>query len=157
MIRSSLMLFAIICTLALPTATFGAEPLATGSSNWDDIEVRLMSVERKGSVLTVKWAAVNSGEQNQKIYFAFLGNDRCYAIDEENGTKYYALTDQEGNAIASGNDYITSGTTGSSVTVDAGKSKHFWMKMPAPPPEISEIGIFLNEVEPLDGITIVDR
>lgn len=157
MMRPSILALATLLSVICSMPALAVEPVATADTNWDDIVIQLMSVERKGNVMTVKWAAVNTGENDQKVYFAFLGNDRCYAIDEENGTKYYALTDQEGDAIASGNDYIGPGTKGSNVKVAAGKSKRFWMKMPSPPPEVSEIGIFLNEVDPFDDITIVDR
>lgn len=157
MTRPSIMTLTILLSVFCSLPAVGAEPVASADSNWDDVEVHLMSVERKGSVMTVKWAAVNNGAEDQKVYFAYKGRDSCYAIDEENGTKYYALTDQEGNPIASANDYINPNSTGSNVKIGPGKTKRFWMKMPAPPPEVTKIGIFLNEVEPFDGITIVDR
>ncbi len=154
-------LFAISCLLCLALLGAGSpaasEPLASADANWDGIKVHLMTVERKGSVLSVKWAVTNEGEGKTRVFFVFTGNDPCYVIDEENGVKYYALTDKEGNAIASGNEYVSSGRAGVATDVPSGSTRRYWMKMPAPPPEVKEISVFLSETEPFDGVVIADK
>ncbi|MFH1176807.1 MAG: hypothetical protein V1750_05315 [Acidobacteriota bacterium] len=151
----------VLAITLLPGALSAAEapkPLVTASSNWAGVGIDLMTVERKGSVLTVKWAATNSGEKYADIAFGFTGKDVCYAVDEESGTKYYVLTDKEGNALASASaDFIGNSTYGISVRIDPGQTHRFWMKLPAPPPEVKKIGIFLNNVEPFEEIAITDR
>jgi hypothetical protein len=116
-----------------------------------------MSVVRKRSVLTVKWAAVNQGNSEQKIFFGFRGKNVCYAVDEESGTKYYVLSDKEGNPLAPANDWVDSDTGGSVRKLEPGATARFWMKLPAPPPEVTEISLFLNETEPLEDMPITDK
>lgn len=134
-----------------------ADPIASAETNWEGISVDVMSVTRKGNVLTVKFAAVNSGGEKQKIAFGFKGNDVCYAVDEESGTKYYVLTDEEGNPVASAKDWMPNSTAGINREVEPGKSLRVWMKLPAPPPEISEISLFLNETDPIEDVAITHK
>jgi hypothetical protein len=153
----SLGLVAFLAVALLVSPASAAEPIATGETNWDGISVRVMSVERRNNVLTVKWAVVNEGDSATDIGFGFTGNDVCYVLDEENGTKYYALTDKEGNAVASSHDWMPNSTAGFARTVAPGKSLSVWMKLAAPPAEVSEISLFLNETEPIEGLAITDR
>ena len=152
-----------LCLLTLAVAALpappaaAAEPIATAFTNWDGVTVHVMTVERRNSVLTVKWAAVNEGDSAIDVAFGFTGNDVCYVVDEENGTKYYALTDKEGHAVASANDWMRNSTRGLSRSIEPGKTLRAWMKLPAPPPEVTEISLFLNETEPAEGLPITDR
>lgn len=150
-------LFALGLAL-LATAAAAAQPLASVATNWDGIEIDLMSVERKGSVLTVKWAVRNTGAETARPGFSMLGNGAStYLVDEENGTKYYALTDKEGHLLASMHEYTGSNRHGITEKIDPGTTKRYWAKFPAPPPEVEEIGVFFTETEPLEGIAITDR
>ncbi len=134
-----------------------AEPIESAATNWEGVTVHLMKVTRKRNVLTVKWAAVNEGEKKQSICFGFTGKNVCYTVDEENGTKYYVLTDKEGNPMASANEWVDSNTNGYSRELKAGSTARLWMKLPAPSAEITEISIFLNETEPFEDIPITDK
>ena len=129
----------------------------TAETNWEGVAVHVMSVVRKGSVLTVKFAAVNDGTEAQDVAFGFKGNDVCYAVDEESGTKYYVLTDKEGNPLASAKDWMPNSTTGLRREVKAGGSLRVWMKLPAPPPEVTTISLFLNETDPIEDVAITDQ
>jgi hypothetical protein len=149
------LLSAIAACLAL-TAT-AAEPIATAETNWDGVSVNVMSVARKGSILTVKFAAVNEGEAAQQVAFGFIGNDVSYAVDEESGTKYYVLTDEEGNPVASAKEWMPNSTHGINREVAPDKSLRVWMKLPAPPPEITAISLFLNETDPIENVPITDQ
>jgi len=140
---------------ALPAAA--AEPIATGETNWDGIVIKVMSVVRKGNVLTVKFAAVNEGNSQQKVAFGFVGRDVCYVLDEESGTKYYVLTDKEGHPLAPGNEFLDSSKRGLARKVEPGKSVRVWMKFPAPPPEVKTISLFLNETDPIEDVPISER
>jgi hypothetical protein len=138
--------------LAIGGVAFAAEPLASAETNWDGVVLDLMAVERKGSVLTVKWAMRNEGDEQQSFDFN-LKPDRAmtYAVDEESGTKYYVLTDEEGNLLSSSNyERIYD-------RLPAGKTKRYWMKLPAPPPEVTTLTLFFDETEPLEDVPITDK
>src|SRR3990170_2582 len=91
---------ALLFTLAAAApaqVTTGPRPLATGPTNWPGVTIDLMSVERKGSVLTVKWAVKSTAAKTETVQFELTGKPQTtYLLDEESGTKYYALTDKEG-------------------------------------------------------------
>ncbi len=144
-------------TLAAGPGARAAEPIASGATNWDGVTVHVMSVVRKGNVLTVKWAVVNEGEAPQVVWFGFTGKQACYVVDEESGTKYFVLTDREGNPLAPRNDFLGVGLRGIKRELAPGKTLRLWMKLPAPPPEVTSVSIFLNETEPIEDVPITDR
>jgi hypothetical protein len=78
-------------------------------------------------------------------------------VDEENGTKYYVLTDQEGNPLASEGDYVSPGTYGIMRKLQPGSSLRVWMKLPAPPPEVKSVSLFLNETEQIEDLAITEK
>jgi hypothetical protein len=150
-------LLVVIGTLWLcPSPGIAADAIATADTNWEGVTVDVVSVARKGNVLTVKFAAVNNGSETQQVAFGFTGNNVCYAVDEESGTKYYVLTDQENNPVASAKDWMPNSTHGINREVQPGKTLRVWMKLPAPPPEVSSISLFLNETDPLEDVPITD-
>ena len=134
-----------------------ADPIATADTNWDGVTVDVMSVTRKGNVMTVKFAAVNGGGEARQVAFGFTGNDVCYAVDEDSGSKYYVLTDEEGNPVASAKEWMPNSTSGINREVAPGLALRVWMKLPAPPPEVTSISLFLNETEPIEDVPITDR
>lgn len=145
-------------TLLLLSATvFAAKPLATVSSNAEGLEIDLMSVERKGNVVTVKWAVRNTGTENATAAFGLAGNGpTTYLVDEENGTKYYALTDKEGHVLATMHEYVN-GKYGISETVKPGTTKRYWAKFPAPPPAVKAITVLFSDAEPIEDVAIADK
>lgn len=152
--------FAVLLTAAaaLPLAAADApRPLASAESNLDGVIVDLMSVERKGSVLTVKWAARNTGAEETTVRFGMCGNTvTTYAVDEENGTKYFVLTDKDDVGLASEHEW-TGSNHGVVEAIPPGESRRFWMKLPAPPPEVEVISLFFTGTEPIEGVAITDR
>lgn len=151
----ALLVFAVLLGLG-PTPTFAAEPLASAYTNWDDVSLDLMAVERRGNVLTVKWAVHNEGDSNVDVGFALKGNAGSYVVDEESGTKFFVLTDKEGACLASQSAYVGSNQTGITGRIEPGKTKRYWMKLPAPAPEVKEVTVFFDGTEPLEGIAIKD-
>jgi len=135
-----------------------AKPLATVATNWKGVSLDLMSVERKGSILTVKWAMRNEGPANASVYFYLIGkNQTTYALDEDSGTKYYVLTDKEKHSLATEHVYIDSDTFGISEYVNPGATGRFWAKYPAPPPAVKTISLFFTNSEPIEGVAITDK
>lgn len=149
---------ALLITGLTPTAqVLAKEPLATAYTNWNGVTVQLMDVVRRNNILTVKWAVVNESDSRAKFWFGLVGDEVSYVLDEESGTKYYVLTDKEGNAVGSANEWIGSDLNGIKDELEPGQTKRFWMKLPAPPPEVKEISIFLNETEPMEYVPITDK
>lgn len=140
-------------TFPLLAANLGSAPMNVKGLNLD-----LTSVERRGSVLTVKWTVTNAGQQAANAKFGLKGrHTTTYTVDEESGTKYYALTDKEGNLLASGSEYIGSDTYGINEPIPAGESKRYWAKFPAPPPGVKSINLLFSDTEPFEGVAITDK
>lgn len=150
-------LFVAMGLLLTPPAR-AAEALASAETNWNGVRLDLMSVERKGSVLTVKWAVENHGGEQVQVHFALVGDAvTTYMVDEEQGTKYYVLTDKEEQALASQSVYVGSGTHGIQEYVPAGVTKRYWMKLPAPPPEVGTVTLLFTNTEPFEDVQITDK
>lgn len=141
---------------AVPAQAAPAEPLASAPTNWDGVEISLMALERKGNVLTVKWAVTN-GDERSSVRFGLTSKATSYLVDEENGTKYYVLTDQDGNALASEHAYIDGNTWGISDTLEAGATARYWAKFPAPPPEVKTLTVMFDQTEPFEEVPITDK
>jgi hypothetical protein len=141
-----------------PAVAAQQQPLATAASNVPGLELHLMNVERKNNILTVKWAVVNSSDGRQPYAVMLTGKQvSTYVLDEENGVKYYVLTDQEGHSVASEHTYVGSDTYGISETLEPKQTYRYWMKLPAPPPEVKAVSLFFTQAEPIEGIAITDK
>jgi len=133
------------------------KPLATAETNWSGVALDLMSVERKGNVLSVKWAVRNHGAAEARVKFDLIGDQTTtYAVDEEHGAKYYVLTDKEKHALASASEYTGSGS-GIVESLPAGETKRYWMKLPAPPPQVKKVTVFFTNTEPFEDVAITDK
>jgi hypothetical protein len=136
-----------------------AKPVATNATNWGEgVLADLMSIERKGSILTVKWAVRNTTANPVTVKFGLVGRDQTtYVVDEDSGTKYYVLTDKEKHGLASEHAYLGADTYGIDDYVAAGATVRYWMKLPAPPPAVKAISVFLTKVEPFESVAIADK
>jgi len=143
---------------ALPAQiSTGPRPLASGPTNWPGVTLDVMSVERKGSVLTVKWQVKSTAAKTETVQFQLTGDKKTtYLLDEESGTKYYALTDKEGNTLASEHVYAGGGH-GISDYLEAGATNRYWAKFPAPPAAVKAINIFFTNSDPFEGVAITDK
>lgn len=146
--RAVVVVFFCLASLSLIAAPLGSAPM-----NIDGLTLDLLSVERKGNVLTVKWAVRNEGADEKRVTIKLNGKDATsYVVDEENGTKYYALTDKEGHLLATEDEY-----GGIWEAVDPGKTKRFWAKFPAPPPAVKTVNVLFSDTEPFESITITEK
>jgi hypothetical protein len=151
---------AALCGLAIlstPVPAAPTAPIATAPTNWAGVELSLMSLERKGNILTVKWAVTNGHAERSSIRFGLTEKATSYLVDEESGTKYYALTDQDGSALASEHTYIDGHTWGISDTLEPGATARYWAKFPAPPPEVVSLTVLFDQTEPFEEVPITDR
>lgn len=148
--------FALV--LAAFAQAASAQPIARAATNWEGVTLELAAVERKGSVLTVRWTVRNAGTQRAEVRFAYTGSSvTTYVVDEENGTKYYVLTDKEGNSLASQHIFVAAGTYGVKERIEPGTAKRYWAKFPAPPPEVTTVSVFFSEADPLEDVPITDK
>lgn len=157
--RTAAVLLLATLALAVPVA---AAPIASAESNTPGITVDLISLERKASVLTMKWAVRNTNTDaatgKKRVQFAYMGsNSRTYLVDEESGTKYFVLTDKEGKSVASAHNYIGSEMHGVSEDIEAGATLRYWAKYPAPPPEVKVLTVFFDGTEPFESAPITEK
>ena len=145
--------------LFVSVSVASAQPIATGYTNWDDIAIDLMAVERSGNVLTIGWAVRNEGDETQRVEFSLTGDVAgTFAVDQENGTKYFVLTDEAGVCLASEClSLVGSISAGIDENIDGGRTKRFWMKLPAPPPAVTNLAIFFNETQPFEDVPITEK
>ena len=145
----------VVFAVALPllAANLGSAPM-----NVTGMTLDVLSVERRGSVLTVKWSVTNGGKDQQSVSFGLKGkHTTTYVVDEESGTKYYALTDKEGNLLASQSEYIGADTHGIGEYVKPGETKRYWAKFPAPPPGVKAVNLLFTDTEPFEVVAITDK
>lgn len=146
--RLTVVLLVLFVTLPLAAANLGSAPM-----NVDGLSIELLSVERKGQVVTVKWAVRNDGKSSQSAEFKLEGKSATsYLVDEENGTKYFALADKEGQLLATEHEY-----GGIWESIDPGQTKRFWAKFPAPPPAVKSINVLFSKADPFESIAITDK
>jgi hypothetical protein len=157
--RAAACLLFVSLALAVPVA---AATIGSAESNMPGISVDLVSLERKGAVLTVKWAVRNTSTDASKgktqVKFGYMGpNARTYLVDEESGTKYFVLTDKEGKSVAAQHEYLGSDVYGISEYVEAGGTRRYWAKFPAPPPAVKQLTVFFDETEPFESAPITEK
>ena len=71
--------------------------------------------------------------------------ERVYYVDTKNKKKYLVIKDSEGHALASNMKYLE---------LEAGASKAGWLKLPAPPSDVTAIAVYLPGAPPFEGVTI---
>ncbi len=137
-------------------------PIGSAETNTRGITLDLVSLERKGGVLTVKWAIRNTETDASKgktlVEFGYQGEKaRTYLVDEESGTKYFVLTDKEGKSVASMHEGIGGGVYGIYENVEPGGIRRYWAKFPAPPPAVKELTVLFDGTEPFESAPITDK
>ena len=146
--RFAVVSFVLALALPLAAANLGSAPM-----NVDGLTIDLLSVERRGAVVTVKWAVRNTGTNEARTMFVLDGKKATsYLVDEENGTKYFALSDKEGQLLATEDEY-----DGIWEAVEPGQTKRFWAKFPAPPPAVKTINVLFSDTDPFESIAITDK
>jgi hypothetical protein len=145
-------LLGVLLAASCAASPLAAAGLGSGLSN-EGFMIELASVERKGNVVTVRWSVRNDNPK-EKTYDIDLGGAKAtsYLVDEESGTKYYALTDKEGHLLATEDEY-----GGIYEKLEPGQTMRFWAKFPAPPPAVKAINVLFTQSEPFESIAITDK
>ncbi len=148
---------AIVASFLIAAGAGAATPIASVESNVAGVTIDLMALERKGNVLSLKWAVRHAGEKTTGVDFALSGQEvTTYLVDEENGTKYFALTDKDGKVLATESEW-TGSSYGVSENLQPGETKRFWAKFPAPPAEVKSITVMFTQAEPVEDVAITDK
>jgi hypothetical protein len=143
---------AVLLAVLFAASPLVAAGLGSGLSN-EGFMIELASVERKGNVLTVRWSVRNDNPKDKYYDIDLQGpTATTYLVDEDSGTKYYALTDKEGHLLATETEYY-----GIYEQIDAGQTMRFWAKFPAPPPAVKTINVHFTKSEPFESIAITDK
>ena len=142
----------VLLAVLFVASPLAAASLGSGLTN-EGFMIDLTSVERKGSVVTVKWSVRNDNPKAKYYDIDLAGaGATSYLVDEESGTKYYALTDKEGHLLATETEY-----DGIYEHIEPGQTMRFWAKFPAPPPAVKTINILMTKSEPFESIAITDK
>lgn len=151
-----------LASLLLAAATAAgalAAPIGSAETNTPGITVDLVSLERKAGVLTVKWAVRNDAAgKKSEVRFGYTGpNAGTYLVDQENGTKYFVLTDKEKRSVASMHEYLGADVYGVSDSLESGATRRYWAKFPAPPPEVKALTVLFDGTEPFEDAPITEK
>ncbi|MDB6148252.1 MAG: hypothetical protein JWO45_1916 [Spartobacteria bacterium] len=167
-VPSILVAISVICSAAIanaqePTvsgsATAGstASPAAAASAaqktdtEWDGITAELTSVAKgDGDTVTIKFKYTNGG--STEVNISKIGQfshdnvvEHVYYIDPKNKKKYLVIKDTAGAPVASNMRYLE---------LKPGESKAGWAKLPAPPPDVNAITVYIPGAPPFESVSI---
>lgn len=118
------------------------------------VKVEILDLKRSpGGTVTLTFALINGTDQKsdvvQKHLKAYNRSDvgKITLVDWENKKRYWAVRDEEGNCLCSNGNY-------NSHDIASGGRREFWIRFPAPPPEVTKISIDVPGAFPLDDVPI---
>jgi hypothetical protein len=118
-----------------------ADALDSQNTNWGSVVADVLEFKRKGNVLTAVGRLRNEG-------LVELNLSTAYILDEAQGRKYKALVDENGDVIG-----CCHGTTALGATA----TQAFWVKFPAPPPEVKTVTLVFPQTTPFENLAIQDQ
>jgi hypothetical protein len=117
-----------------------AEILGEGMHNKTEGKVVIEQVYRRNGIITIKGRGVcEDGNCDDHTYL-----HHSFLLDEERGVKYFPIRDDKGTRMASKNGLDFEG-------------ERFWVKYTAPPADIKEIDLYLENMEPIEALPITDK
>jgi hypothetical protein len=136
---------------ASPASSPSSSAAQKADTEWEGISVELTSLSKgEGDTVTIKFKYTNNG--SKPVNVAKEGQfshdniaEKVYYIDPKNKKKYLVIKDSEGHALASNMKYLE---------LEAGASKAGWLKLPAPPPDVTAISVYLPGAPPFEGVAI---
>ncbi|HTP28526.1 MAG TPA: hypothetical protein VMK12_23070 [Anaeromyxobacteraceae bacterium] len=132
-----------------PLALADAPPgnsLSSAETNWKGVVAEVTEFRRRRNTLTVKIRLTN---RSGPTCWPSIEIKHCHLIDSDGRKKYEALKDEIGN-------YIASADSSWSDSLDPSGSKTFWVKFPAPPPEVKAITLQIPGMPPFEDLAIQD-
>jgi hypothetical protein len=134
-----------------PEASTSSSSAQKADTEWDGISVELTSVTKgEGDTLTIKLKYTNNGSKPVDVSKVgqFTSENvagKVYYIDPKNKKKYLVIKDSTGQELASNMKYLE---------LEPGASKAGWLKLPAPPPDVKTITVYLPGAPPFEGVAI---
>jgi hypothetical protein len=124
----------------VPISVATAETLGSGEAMKGNGKVVITALQRKKGILTVKghMECQMTCKEDTNLNFSFL-------LDSERGVKYHVIRDTSSNLLVS------------EALPDLKDGVKFWAKYTAPPAEVTSIDLYLNDVEPIEGLAIQDK
>ena len=123
-----------------------ADPVQTQMGLNGEMEADVLKAKVDGEVLTVTVAFRNTSDAKSIVEFKWSD---VYFINKAQDKKYHVLKDNKGTWVASQVYY-----GGVRQTIDAGKKKLVWFKLPAPPAADDAINLTLPVAMPFDGLKV---
>lgn len=133
-------------------------PIAVHEHGSGGVDVALMEVKRtSGNTITVTWEYRNKTKERKQLTKERTGwmdpyrlSYETYLADPPNKLKYPLLTDDERRPIAA-----KVGTPNTFIYLKPEGKIVNWAKYPAPPPTVTKITVFINDVQPFEDVAIV--
>lgn len=126
-------------------------PIASTDGEQPGIRVDVTELERSGDSVTLKFSLVNDSQGDFTLADTLrsVGSgyniSGVYLLDMANKKKYQVVMDAEQNCVCSSNV---------PYTVGPGQSVNLWAKFPAPPAEVTEVGVVVPHFIPMDAVPI---
>ena len=141
----------IFSILFIGSSAVSADVLQTQESDqWEGIEVDLLSMKVRNSIITVKFKLRNVGPIKHSIQIPF---ENCFIMDETNQKKYYPLKDSDGLYIA-GPKYDKGNGGRFWFDIHPDKSRGMWIKFPEPADNPETITISIPGIFPFEEIPL---
>jgi hypothetical protein len=115
-------------------------------SDISGISLELTSVLKTGDTIMVRFKYISTRDKATRI-----DNESgqqvsdMYYVDAKNKKKYPIIKDTEGNPLSSNLKYLD---------VGAGETKAGWAKLPAPPPDVTAISVYIPGAPPFENVPI---
>jgi outer membrane protein OmpA-like peptidoglycan-associated protein len=138
---------ASVAPLTAPAPAVVAQEMETAGMIVEVVDVRRAT----GGLLNVMFRYRNNG--SQPFSFPVLENKvtDTYIVDSANRTKYEVLHYQSSSPLSSTTQDLR---TGSGATIEPGSILNMWAKFPAPPEETTQIGLYVPDAPPFEGLEI---
>ncbi len=154
-ILASLAVSPFALTLPLPQPVAAAAPVATADGEKPGTRVEVTEFKRTGGgTISLKFVLVNDSDQSLGFGYNYGSKDNeikdhstiggITLVDPVGKKKYFVVRDSEKNCVCS------------SGLKDMGKKSrmNLWAKFPAPPENVTRIGIVIPHFQPLDDVPI---
>jgi hypothetical protein len=132
-----------------PSAKADSASILKQDTEWDGVSVELTSVKRtEGDSILVQFKYTNTGSKDTKLVPAYEHDNissLVYYIDPKNKKKYTVIVDADKKPVC--NSIVH-------ATLEAGASKIGWAKLPAPPPDVTSITVFIPGAPPFEKVML---
>jgi len=115
-------------------------------SDISGIGLELTSVLKTGDTIMVRFKYISTRDKPIRIdNETGQSVSDMYYVDVKNKKKYPIIKDTEGNPLSSNLKYLD---------VAAGETKAGWAKLPAPPPDVTAISVYIPGAPPFENVPI---